>query len=238
MKREILVGYTKDRIQSRPKSGRVTIEMELRDTDKGPEFAASGNVWNSSGNDIEMGGQCVDKLADEVSTWNITREAYARIVELWKAHHLNGMKAGCEHQRAANWHICPGHYSATTNTWVPRRKTSYGETGGYNDQGLLGTWIYGALKNVKQFEIPEKGLRLIVEDDGIMVTRRVEWTFQNCANETEAAKISHPGQTVYCSKNMLSKPCPECGYKYGHAWLYAPIPENDLREIKAIIAGS
>lgn len=144
MKREIVVGYVKGRVANkyRPNAGCVTIEMELRDTPKGPELSVCGNVWNRSGSDIKMGGQCVDQLAEHVDTWLITREAYARIVALWKAYHLNGMNAGCEHQRAENW-----------QPW------------------------------------------------------------------------------------MLSKPCPTCEYKYGTAWLYSPIPADDLREIQAVIKG-
>lgn len=33
---------------------------------------------------------------------------------------------------------------------------------------------------------------------------------------------------------ILGKPCPVCGYKYGSAWIYHPIPENDLQEIKKL----
>ena len=33
---------------------------------------------------------------------------------------------------------------------------------------------------------------------------------------------------------LLSKPCPVCGHKRGHGWLYMPIPEEDLSIIKTL----
>lgn len=34
---------------------------------------------------------------------------------------------------------------------------------------------------------------------------------------------------------LLCKPCPVCGYKYGTAWCYMPIPPADLSKIKQLI---
>lgn len=34
---------------------------------------------------------------------------------------------------------------------------------------------------------------------------------------------------------VLCKPCPVCGYKYGTAWNFRPIPDKDLNRIKEII---
>lgn len=37
------------------------------------------------------------------------------------------------------------------------------------------------------------------------------------------------------SKGLLGKPCEVCKYKYGTAWIYEPIPVNDLRKIVDIM---
>lgn len=39
-------------------------------------------------------------------------------------------------------------------------------------------------------------------------------------------KSEHP-------EGLMCKPCPVCGYKYGTAWLYEPIPEDVLAEIRS-----
>lgn len=33
-----------------------------------------------------------------------------KFLEVWRKWHLNDMQAGCEHQRAAGWRACRGHY--------------------------------------------------------------------------------------------------------------------------------
>lgn len=32
------------------------------------------------------------------------------------------------------------------------------------------------------------------------------------------------GSVLRCSADAVSKPCPECGYQYGSAWLHEPVP--------------
>jgi hypothetical protein len=34
---------------------------------------------------------------------------------------------------------------------------------------------------------------------------------------------------------LLSEPCPECGYRFGSAWLYEPIPADVLEFVRSII---
>ena len=77
----------------------VTIEVNLRDTDKGPEFSASGYVWNSKHTDTVCGGQCLDEL-DIVSTLH-NNPLFSKIYRLWKLYHLNGMNAGTARQTKA-----------------------------------------------------------------------------------------------------------------------------------------
>ena len=81
---------------SKIKNNLITIEVELRDTDKGLEFSACGNVWNSKHTDIIMGGQCIDDLEQYLKG----NKTYKTILEMWKKYHLNGMNAwcACEHK--------------------------------------------------------------------------------------------------------------------------------------------
>ncbi len=81
------------------KINEVTIEVELRDIDKGPEFSASGDVWNSKHTEIICGGQCLDEL-DTVSTLH-NNPLFSKIYRLWKLYHLNGMNAGTARQTKA-----------------------------------------------------------------------------------------------------------------------------------------
>lgn len=89
------------------KRNRVTVEIELRGTLKGAreltsygrlpedlELSICGNIWNSRGSDIISGGQNYDSLLEDAPS-----PLMHEIVGVWKRWHLNGMNAGCEHQR-------------------------------------------------------------------------------------------------------------------------------------------
>ena len=93
------------------KINKVTIEVELKDTDKGPEFSASGDVGNSKHTDIVCGGQCLDEL-DNVSTLH-DNQLFSKIYRLWKLYHLNGMNAGTARQTKA------------VNDYLDRTKSKY-----------------------------------------------------------------------------------------------------------------
>lgn len=111
----------------------VFVDIEVKETDKGPELSISAEL-RRSGHGV-MFGQCRDEVKAVAlrGTPIMPRREILRMVDIWERWHMNGMQAGCEHQRALGWN-------------------SYDE---------------------------------------------------------------HP-----------SEPCPTCGYKYGTAWLYEPLPQD------------
>ena len=100
MKAEISFGKVDGYGRGR-KNCEVTLDVELRDSDKGPEFSVCGNLWNVTHTDIICGGQCVDDLFWEYGKQMQNPKLYAEILELWKKYHLNGMHAGTEEQEDA-----------------------------------------------------------------------------------------------------------------------------------------
>ena len=78
------------------KTCEVTIDVELRETEKGKEFSACGNVWNHLHTDIIMGGQCLDSIAKYVKN-----DTFKLIYKMWEKYHLNGMHAGTHAQEEA-----------------------------------------------------------------------------------------------------------------------------------------
>ena len=74
----------------------VTIDVELKDTEKGPEFTASGDVRNKNKTDIICGGQCLNELYEFPALRS--NDTFKKIYNLWKRNHLNGMHAGTENQ--------------------------------------------------------------------------------------------------------------------------------------------
>ncbi len=41
------------------------------------------------------------------------------------------------------------------------------------------------------------------------------------------------GQSYRCKDDKLSKPCPECGYRFGSAWLFEELPAEIIKQIKS-----
>lgn len=68
------------------KDCRVTIEVNLYDRgERGPEFAASGNIWNHLETDVYTCGQILDHVLELFPGDPKVR----RIHEVWKRWHLN-----------------------------------------------------------------------------------------------------------------------------------------------------
>lgn len=93
-KKEISLGKV-DFLKNGRKANEVTIEVELREREKGLELSICGNVWNNIKTDVYSGGQNYDTILELFPN----RKKVKRIVEVWKEYHLNGMNAGTKRQK-------------------------------------------------------------------------------------------------------------------------------------------
>lgn len=80
----------------------VDVEVELKETKRGLEFTASGDIWNPRHTDIYAGGQCLDTIREYV-----TDSIFLEIYDLWKKWHLNTMRCGGPEQTQAvkQWEV-------------------------------------------------------------------------------------------------------------------------------------
>lgn len=127
------------------------IEVELRDTDKGPELSICGSVWNSKHTDCLMCGQCLDELVrvDDLHD----NEFFMKLYRWWKKYHLNGMHAGTSKQEKAlkEWHHKDKHKAFTYD-----EDCKYLEhIGLLNDDGYEygSSWLYEAIPDEDLNEI-------------------------------------------------------------------------------------
>lgn len=112
---------------------RVSVFIKIEYTDDGRLSLsgvvgprANGDAWGSC-------GQCLDELRAETfepapgwEPWKVKR-----LHQIWDRWHLNDMRAGCEHQRAAGWEdrrIKPEE--------LP------GCTANRDERGILAMWVY------------------------------------------------------------------------------------------------
>lgn len=197
---------------------RVTyrIVATLTHRDCGPVLSVVGETWENG--QWSSGGQCYDDLAD----------AAPNAVELWQRWHLNDMRSGCEHQRQE----CDqtALLTLTPLTWGPRyhelRRLALAGTMAQEDAATWADTVATVERLTIKWPYPchpqawgeagENALAAELVAIGPAKTRPACNTFVT----------EHPD-------GLLGRVCPECGHRYGHGWVYEPIPDDALADIVA-----
>lgn len=232
MKRKFDFGCIDFEGRGTPKN-RVTVEMEYKQDGDKKVFSVSANVWNARHSDIVCGGQCLDTIAPYIND-----PVFSEILRLWKLYHLNDMRPECEHQAAEGWRqkaaekVTLYHWRMTQDaikeqkaaekaaiialkcgeTFKPTIKQRFFANLEYS----LTTYTETLPADIAKYYEPKKPL--FAGDKGHTETKALGWL-----RETE-----HPD-------GLLSKACPVCGYKYGTAWVYFPIPAEDEAIINKLL---
>ena len=199
-------------------SNEDTLEITLEDTPQGPRFSVSGTTAKRS-----YGRGC-----EELAAKYPDNPLVQRIIELWRVYRLNAQHTDCVHQRALGW--------------PEKGKTPVTQITYYLRPSALAA----------QSKLRDKALACLEAGETAQFTPKEE-NLVNLAWERTISDGTNPGPEYQENKRitktlawlrpeehpegLLNRPCPECGYKYGSAWLYLPIPENTLAEIRAIIEG-
>jgi hypothetical protein len=90
----------------------ASVTWTLAPTAKGRlEFTAQGTLLRRGCD--EQGGQCLESILKEFPD----DYKLQRIVSVWRRWHLNGLRAGCEHQRAEGWETRPIDPTKPTGTY-------------------------------------------------------------------------------------------------------------------------
>ena len=189
------------------KNNEVTITIELEKKEKGLVFSACGDVWNSKHTDIVMGGQCLDSLYPYLKN----NKKYLEILDLWKKYHLNDMNAWCECEHEEN-------ASEKIKLYKMRYNTEGKRLSKIRDLGIFKEFI----------EVTEEGKKNIP----IALYELQESKIFNETGIEEKTRGWITYNPVLSPDGLLGKECKKCGAKYGHAWYFHPIPENDLKRIK------
>jgi hypothetical protein len=122
--------------------------------------------------------------------WDKT--TFKRMLNAWRAWHLNDMNAGCEHQRALGWD------KILLDDSKPKTQDNMAHWT-YPSRSIIEQIIYSAYRKINN----KKARKLIKNTFKVDVWR----------------DEGHP-------KGAMTKPCPECGYKYGSAWLHEDVPQE------------
>ena len=210
------------------KRNAVTVEIEYTEKQNGQKvFSVCGNIWNATHTDIICGGQCLEEIARYIKT-----PLFNEILRLWRLYHLNDMHPECTHQAAAGWLEQAGKrvklysFCLTTESITKQREIkSKVLAAAQNGESYIPTASEQTLLNMEySITIPEESLPASLA--AFYKPGKVEEKLCGWLKESE-----HPA-------GILCKPCPVCGYKYGTAWNYVAIPEQDEKIIYAILNGA
>lgn len=200
----------------------LTITIELREKAEGKiELSMTGQADNPRRRDAAYCGQIEDELQDQLDRHalklTIPESRLYRMLEIWGRYHLNDMRPGCEHQR--DWE----NRQIVVTTWSLNSATSS------EQRKIKADWEkrLAAGETVTATE-EEKHLANLP----YFVTGAVEPPTQYYERYKEETKYTGHTYPKEHPEGFLCKPCPVCGYKYGSAWLYEPIPQDIIDEIK------
>ena len=204
----------------------VTVEIELKENERGLVFTASGDIWNRLQTDIISGGQNLDEINKTPVRFNKT---FQEIYRLWKLYHLNDMHPECEHQAALGWREIAGE-SVTIYEYSLNSET-------LEKQNKVKNKVFGAAKNggsyiPNQFEQDLLNLEYFVKSPSEKLPDNIAAFYKPYKTEVKLKGWLYPTEH---HDGILGKPCPVCGYKYGTAWKHFAIPENDLTKIYELL---
>lgn len=199
------------------KCNAVTVDMEYKEDGDKKRFSVSASVWNAFHSDIVAGGQCLDSLQPYFKL----SPTFTEIFRLWKLYHLNDMHAACIHQAAQGWEEQAAEkvtlYVFTMTTEAIRERDAL-------KRRILTAAQNGEAWKTSPVEQLLLSLEYSVKSENEALPENIGGYYKLKEKEIKACGWLHPEEH---SRGILGKPCPVCGYKYGHGWQYFPIPAED-----------
>lgn len=198
------------------------IHIELKAEEQGkPVLSIHAEIRETTSN-YRYKEVCYGQCYDELSELFPEDKKILRIVAVWKKYRLNDLHPECEHQRKLGWNdsaleeVNNDEYSLIPD--ICSRKDD--------------------IKNVAMEALKNHGVSSISEEDRKIInlpvfTRTPEVYGKDFYRLYKAEKVLR-GHLSFekDSRGLLGKPCPVCGYKYGNAWQYMPIPAEIIEEVK------
>lgn len=144
---------------------------------------------------------------------------FREFLDVWDYWHLNNMRTGCQHQRAMNWgneYVQVATLNLRTDIWRKRQKIKERAEQNLRNGVLDMTTAFDSY-DLMIYSLPSE-MKAPGEDIARYMQERDLDEFYVVAN-SERKYAGHVYETEH-PRGVLTKPCPECGYKYGSAWLY------------------
>lgn len=206
--------------------GNVYCKIEIKNKEgKGPVLSITGVEGPlSSGNCRGSCGQIVGHITISTYAPGWDKPLLDKFTDIWEKWHLNNMRAACEHQREDPTFNPREELELIDFSWGDRyysmrTKAQAGELSAeeYTEFQAVSPKVHST--TAKKFLTPE--IEALITGgwikEGKHKTKTAGWIRVE----------EHP-------RGLLGKVCSVCGYKYGSAWLYEPLPQEVVDFLAAL----
>jgi hypothetical protein len=237
----------------------VFVEVELREAQGGTELGMSGHVGAQSFGQIQ--GSIRDGMARGDFTPYLPEETIAGMLAIWERWHLNGMQAGCAHQRDMGWTLNRDNAGFFRALGPARNPADFAEVALPHTPLTDSDPIVGfgrTLRTARPGHIwtsaatnasghPEYRMRR-AQVAGGRAAQPVYKLVPDYGNEAGTWDLGEHGPILthtkgegrysydrtasYAEGGLLGRPCPACGYGFGTAWKHEALPAEVIATVK------
>lgn len=184
---------------------------------------SNGDSWGSC-------GQCVDEIRKGVPTKEWTSDMLQKFCDIWDEWHLNNMRPYCSHMKKLGWDKMASE-KVEIKTYKLTRETREKQNEAKNRAlKCLANHepFFPTLEETKIYNLPFE--KKSYNGSEFSDSECYEYTEKNCLGHSNTDYKTR-GWIDYSNNELglLGKPCPVCGYKYGHSWIKEDIPEEVLQ---------
>lgn len=185
---------------------------------------------NRNGDCMGSAGQCVDEIRSGKPTEDWTNEMLQKFCDIWDEWHLNDMHPYCKHMKELGWveqtkeKVKVTKWDRTQETWdkikaAEKRAIECLKSGKTFVPTPEETMYANAGYGVTTYndELPEHPEFYEFREKDCLGHSNTEYKTRGWISYSE-----HP-------LGFLGKPCPICGYKYGHGWIKEEVPEEIIK---------
>jgi len=156
-----------------------------------------------------------------------TKDMLKEFLATWDKWHLNDMRPYCVHQKGDKWNTSK-IIQITKYTWSSKFHTMRNDA----TNGKLSSVEYEEFKtisaNVMSVTI---GINSVKYETPLVIELLAEdWIKIECVETKTAGWVNH----LEHPDGILSKPCGECGYKYGSAWNKEELPQSVIDFLESL----
>ena len=180
----------------------------------------------SNGDCRGSAGQCTKEIraGDPMIADGWTREMVDKLCSIWDEWHLNDMRPYCEHQKKLGWR---------EKAKLPLTEFSYIlKSDMREEKSKIEKRAMTGLKAGNAVQLIDEEIELLNLPD-LFYTYDETWQderyepFVSCLTHSSTETKTRGWVSMDKDpRGLLGKPCPICGYKYGHGWQKEKVPDE------------